>query len=99
MEQHQQQRQQDVRAICQKLCACQTGGGLSLAEKQDCTQLQEEGPKQFQAMVEAITFNHQTSQQLARQTRQTQLTCPANTENTFPKTPNLLLPQKSSMAN
>ncbi len=94
LEQHQQQLQQHVRAIYQKLFACQTGTGLSLAHQQHCTQIQEEGPKQFQALVEAITLSHQTSQQLAHQTRQVQLVCPTIAENTFPKTTSLAPLQK-----
>lgn len=85
LEQHQQQLQQDVRNIYQKLFACQTGTTLPLAQQQHCTQLQEDGPKQFQAMIKAITLSHQTSQQLAHQTRQVQLACPAIAEGTFPK--------------
>ena len=84
LEQRQQQLQQDVRAIYQELFACQTGRELSRAEQQDCTQLQEEGPKQFQAMIRAITISHQTSQQLAHQTRQVQLACQAIATETFP---------------
>jgi len=89
LEQHQQHLQQHVRAIYQKLFACQTGTGLSLAQQKHCTQLLEEGPKQFQAMVEAITLSHETSQQLAHQTRHVQLACPTIAENTFPKTTSL----------
>ncbi len=80
LEQHQQQLQQHVRTIYQNLFVCQAGGELSLAEQQSCTQLQEEGPKQFQAMIEAITVSHQMSQQLASQTHQVQLACPAIAE-------------------
>jgi hypothetical protein len=94
LEQHQQQLQQQVRAIYHELFACQTGSGLSLAQQHHCTQLQEEGPKQFQSMVEAITLHHRTSQQLAHQTRQAQLTCPTSAEGTFPKITQLPLQQK-----
>ena len=85
LKQHQQQLQQHVRVIYQKLFACQTRTELSLAQQKQCTQLQEEGLKQFQAMVEAITLSHQTSRQLAHQTRQAQLTCPASVEDTLPQ--------------
>jgi len=93
LEQRQQQLQQQVRTIYHELFACQTGSGLSLAQQHHCTELQKEGPKQFQAMVEAITLHHRTSQQLAYQTRQAQLTCPAIAENNFPKTTRLPLLQ------
>ncbi len=85
LKQRQQQLQQDVRIIYQKLFACKTGTALSIAQQRYCSALQEAGPKQFQAMVKAITLSHQTSQQLAHQTRQAQLTCPSITEETFPK--------------
>ena len=99
LEQHQQQIQQHVRAIYQKLFACQTGTGLSSVHQQHCTQLLEEGPKQFQAMVKAITLSHQTSQQLAHQTRQVQLACSTIAENTFPKTTSLAPLQKFARTN
>ena len=85
MKQHQQQLQQHVRVIYQKLFACQTRTEFSLAQQKQCTQLQEEGPTQFQALVEAISLNHQTSQQLAHQIHQAQLTCPASVEDTLPQ--------------
>lgn len=86
LEQHQQQLQQHVRTTYQELFACQTATSLlTQTQQQHCTHLEEEGPKQFQAMVKAITLSHQTSQQLAHQTRQIQLTCPAMAEGTFPK--------------
>jgi uncharacterized protein len=85
LKQQQQQIQRHVRAIYQELLACQTGTELSLAQQKYCTQLQEEGPKQFQAMVEAITLSYETSQQLAHQTRQVQLACPAISDETFPQ--------------
>lgn len=86
LEQQQQQLQQHVRTIYQALFACLTDATLTLAQQEHCIQLQEEGPKQFRTMVEAITLSHQTSQKLARQTRQFQLACPANAaEDTFPK--------------
>jgi len=81
----QQQLQQHVRTIYQELFACRTGAELSFAQQQRCTQLQEEGPKQFQAMIEVITRSHQNSQQLAHQTRQVQLACPAIAEETPPQ--------------
>ncbi len=84
-EQRQQQLQQDVRSTYQQLFACKTGTALSIAQQQSCSHLQEEGPKQFQAMVEAITLSHQTSQQLAHQTHQAERNCPKITEETFPK--------------
>jgi uncharacterized protein YpbB len=87
LEQRRQQIQQHVRTIYQELFACQTGISLTQAQQENCRHLQDEGPKQFQAMVKAITLSHQTSQQLARQTRQAKITCPAiAAEGTFPKT-------------
>jgi len=89
LEQQQQQVQQYVRTIYQELLACKSGTALSL-KQQHCTLLQEEGPKQFQAMINIITLTHQTSQQLARQTRQFQLACFAiAAEDTFSKTTSL----------
>ena len=76
LKQQQQQIQQDVRNIYQELFACQAERRLSLAQQQHCTKLQKEGPKQFQAMVEAITRSHRTAQQLAHLTNHAQLTCP-----------------------
>ena len=84
-EQRQQQLQHNVRTTYQQLFACKTGTALSLAQQHYCTQLQEDGPKQFQAMVDAITLSHQTSQQLANQTHQATLNCPENTEETSPQ--------------
>ena len=80
LEHRQQQLQQDVRIIYQKLFACHAGGRSSLAEQQHCIQLQEEGPKLFQAMIQAITLRHQTYEQLAHQTRRIQLACPSVTK-------------------
>ncbi|MDH5775632.1 MAG: hypothetical protein OEZ57_12035 [Nitrospirota bacterium] len=91
LEQQQQQLQQQVRATYQELFACQAGSGRSTAQHHHCTQLAKEGPNQFQAMIEAITLQHQRSQQLAHQTRQAQLTCPVSNKNTFPQTTQLLL--------
>jgi len=88
LEQRQQQLQQQVRAIYQELFACQTGSSLALAQQRHCTQLQEEGPKQFQAMVAAITLHHRTSQQLAHQIHHMPLACPANTTDTLRNTLN-----------
>ena len=85
LKQEQQQIQQHVRTIYQELFTCQSEKALSTAQQQHCTKLREEGPKQFQAMVKTITLAHQTSRQLAYQTRQAQLTCPAILEETFPK--------------
>ena len=83
---HQQQQiQQHVRTIYQELFTCQTRTELSLTQRNYCTQLQKEGSKQFQAMLEVTTRNYQTSQQLAHQTHQLQLACPTITEHTFPK--------------
>ena len=85
--QQQHQIQVHVRTIYQALFACQTDATLTLAQQEHCIQLQEEGPKQFRTMVEAITFSHQISQELDHQTRQAQITCPAiAAEDTFPKT-------------
>ena len=85
LKQQQQQIQQHVRTIYQELFACKTGSELSLVQQKYCTQLQKEGPKQFQNMIEVITLRHQTSQLLAHQTKQAQLTCPILTEDTFPQ--------------
>ncbi len=93
----QQQLQQDVRTTYQQLFACKTETLLSIAQQQHCSQLQEEGPKQFQAMVKAITLSHLTSQQLTNQTHQAILTCPASTEETFPKLSSLIRMQKNVM--
>ena len=74
LKQEQKQIQQDVRNLYHELFACQTEKRLPLAE-QHCTKLQEEGPKQFKAMVEAITRSHKTTQQLAHQTLQAHFIC------------------------
>jgi len=90
LEQHQQQLQQHLRAIYQELFVCQTGTSLTQAQQEYCRHLQDEGPKQFQAMVEVITLRHQTFQQLAHQSHQAQITCPAiAAEDTLPKTTSL----------
>jgi hypothetical protein len=90
LKQRRQQIQQHVRTIYQELFACQTGTSLTQAQQKNCRHLQDEGPKQFQAMVKAITLSHQTSRQLVHQTRQAQITCPAiAAEDTFPKTTSL----------
>lgn len=90
LEQRRQQIQQHVRTIYQELFACKSGTSLTQAQQEYCSHLQDEGPKQFQAMVKAITLSHQTSQQLVHQTRQAQLACPAiAAEDTFPKTTRL----------
>lgn len=85
LEQHQQQLQKHVRTIYQELFACKTGRELSRSEQQKCSQLQEEGPKNFQDLIKVITLSHQTSQQLAHQTQQAQLACPAIAEDTSSK--------------
>ena len=85
LQQRQQQLQQDVRATYQQLFACKAGTTLSIAQQQYCSHLQEEGPKQFQTMIEVITLSHQTSQQLAHQTRHVQLICPTISEHTYPE--------------
>jgi len=85
LKQHQQQLQQRVRVIYKKLFDCQTRTVLSLAQQEQCSKLQKEGPTQFQALLKAITLNHETSQQLAHQTRQVQLVCSAIAEDTFPQ--------------
>ncbi len=97
MKQHQQQLQQDVRMTYQKLFACKTETALSIAQQQYCSQLQEEGPKQFQAMVDAITLSHQTSQQLAHQIHQVHLNCPSISKETYPEIINLISLQKIAM--
>ena len=89
LEQQQREIQQHVRTIYTELFACQTGTSLTQAQQEYCRHLQDEGPKQFQAMVDAITLSHKTSQQLVHQTRQVLLTCPANAENAFSKTTSL----------
>lgn len=85
LEQHQQQLQQHVRIIYKKLFDCQTRTVLSLAQQKQCSKFQKEGPTQFQALLKAITLNHEASQQLAHQTRQAQLVCPVIVEDIFPK--------------
>ena len=98
LEQQRQQIQQHVRTIYHELFACQAGTVLSIAQQHHCTQLQEEGAKQFQAMVEAITRSHQTAQQLANQTHQVQITCRTiAAEETFLKTTSLSPLQKIAM--
>ncbi len=91
LEQHEQQLQQHVRGIYQELFACHTGSGHSTGHYHHCTQLEKEGPKQFQAMITTTTLKHQKSQQLAQQTRQVQLNCPIGGKNAIPKTTVLLL--------
>jgi len=57
-----------------------------LEQQKHCTRLQEEGPKQFQAMINIITLTHQASQRLSTQTRQDTISCPAiAAKDTFPK--------------
>lgn len=86
LKQRQQQLQQDVRATYQQLFACKTGTLVSKAQQQYCSHLQEEGPDQFQAMIEVTTLHHQTAQLLAHQTRLMQLTCLTISEDTYPET-------------
>jgi len=85
LEQQQHELQQHVRIIYQELIACQTGSGRSTAQHHHCTQLEEEGPKQFQAMIATTTLKHQQSKRLVHQTRQAQLTCPTIAEDAFPQ--------------
>ncbi len=82
MRQHRQQLQEEVESTYQQLFVCQTDRKLSLTQQQHCTELQKEGPKQFQAIVTAIILSHQTSQLLANQSLQAQLACPVITERT-----------------
>ncbi len=84
-EQRQQQLQQNVRATYQELFACNSGTLLSITQQQHCSHLQEEGPKQFQAMIEVTTLNHQTTKLLAQQTRLIQLNCESISGNTYPE--------------
>ncbi len=95
LEQRQQQIQQHVRTIYQELLACKSGTVLSRKQQKHCSHLQEEGAQKFQAMINVITLNYQTSQQLAHQTRQFQLTCSAMAaDGTSPKTTSLpILPK------
>jgi hypothetical protein len=95
----QEQIQEHVRTIYQELFACQTGTVFSLAQQQHCTQLQEEAPKQFQAMVKSITLTHQTSQQLFHQTHQAQLACPPNSDNLLAKKSSMTLLQTFTISN
>jgi hypothetical protein len=95
LKKQQQQIQKHVQTIYQELFACKSRTALSLEQQKHCTHLQEEGAQKFQAMINVITLAHQTSQQLASQTRQSQLSCPAiAAEDTFPKTTSLpILPK------
>ncbi len=88
LEQRQQAIQQNVRTIYQKLFVCQSGRETTFVEQQQCTQLQEEGPTQFQAMVEITTRKHQAFQKLSHQIRQAHLNCAGIEGNTSPKTAN-----------
>ena len=86
LKKQQQQIQQHVRIIYQELLACKSGTALSLKQQKHCTRLQEEAPKQFQAMINIITLTHQASQRLSTQTRQDTISCPAiAAKDTFPK--------------
>ncbi len=80
LKQQQQQIQQRVRTLYQELFVCNMSTALSLEQQNHCAHLQDEAGLKFQAMIAAITLTHEASQQLARQTRQFQLACPANTE-------------------
>ena len=73
----QEQIQQHLRTIYQELFVCKGASALSLEQQKHCTLLQEEGAQKFQALINVITLAHQASQQLASQTRQFQLSCPA----------------------
>ena len=97
LKQRQQLLQQDVRATYQQLFTCKAGTLLSIAQQQYCSHLQEEGPKQFQAMIELTTLHHETAQLLAHQTRKAQHTCPAIIEDSLQKNTNLLPIQKVAM--
>ena len=83
LQERQQLLQELVRSTYQKLFSCKSGREFSIAPQQ-CDQLQKNGPKQFQTMVEAITLRHQISQQLANHTRQAQLICQAQIHNITP---------------
>jgi hypothetical protein len=89
LQQHQEQLQENVRTIYQKLFDCQARTVLSRAQQKQCSNLQKEGPTQFQVLIKAITLRHETSQQLADQTRHAQLVCPAVVEDTLPKVASL----------
>ena len=99
LEQKQQQIQQHVRTVYQELLACHSGLALPSDQQERCTTLSEEGAKQFQALINAITQTHQTSQQLTHQTHQVQLACPTIAEDTFPKTTSLPSLQKIARNN
>ena len=94
LKQQQTQIQQYVRSIYQELFTCQTHTAFTRAQQDHCSQLQDKGPKHFQAMIEAITRSHQISQQLAHYTRQAQLACPGLVENTFSQKTDQSLVQK-----
>ncbi len=89
LKRQQERIQREVRDTYQELFACKSGTAISLPQQRHCTLLQEKAPKQFQAMIEAITLRHQTSRQLADQTRQAKLACPALPEEAFTKFVNL----------
>jgi len=91
LKQRQQHIQQRVQTIYQELYACQTAQTLS-REEEHCTQLLAQGHRQFQALISAITLTHQTSQQLAHQTRQVQTSCPSSSEKSFPQLTHLQQP-------
>ena len=74
--QRQQQLQKEVRTTYQQLFACKIGTPLSITQQHYCSQLEEKGPKQFQAMIEVTTLRHQNAQLLAHQAHHAQLTCP-----------------------
>ncbi len=97
LKQRQQQLQQDVRATYQQLFACKTGTLLTKDQQQYCSHLQEEGPDQFQAMIEVTTLHHQTARLLAHQTRLMQFNCPTISEDTYTETISLTPLQKVVM--
>ena len=55
-------------------------GALLGASGQAASGRSEAQELEFQALLKAITLNHETSQQLAHQTRHVQLTCSAITK-------------------
>ena len=81
----QEKTQQQVLQTYQNLFACQSNKTISMEQRDHCRQLQEEGAKQFQAMIGLIIVRHQAIQQLAHQTRQVPISCPAISDEPFPQ--------------
>ena len=93
----QEQIQRQVRDTYQELFACKTGTPVSLPQQRHCKQLEEEASQYFQAMIEAITLSHQTSQQLASRTHQAELNCSENSEVASTKITSLIPLQEISL--